>query len=83
MGKISKVTPGPTYSINYDDGDREEEVAEKRIRTQAEGDAERAADHTSTYKKGDNIEAQYRQGSTWYGGVIDKVSWGEVRHLVQ
>ncbi|RHY27263.1 hypothetical protein DYB32_006895 [Aphanomyces invadans] len=51
---------GSTYSIQYDDGEREDAVPESRIRLHVAG----------TFSVGSRVLARYNRGEDVYGGVI-------------
>ncbi|KAK7247647.1 hypothetical protein SO694_00125033 [Aureococcus anophagefferens] len=65
-GKIAKDNGDGTYNIDYDDGEKESDVAEALIRASA------ATGSGGAFKVGDKIEGRYRGKSKWYPGKIAK-----------
>ncbi|KAH8074568.1 tudor domain-containing protein [Aureococcus anophagefferens] len=65
-GKIAKDNGDGTYNIDYDDGEKESDVAEALIKASA------ATGSGGAFKVGDKIEGRYRGKSKWYPGKIAK-----------
>lgn len=60
---------GVSYSITYDDGDREPDVPPSRIRRRVlEG-----ATGVPQFAEGDTVEANWAQSGTWYPGTVAAV----------
>ena len=70
-GKISAVSDDGTYSIAYDDGDREDDVAEKFIKAVA------APDSSASFVAGQCVQARFGGGDEYFPGKIAAVLDGE------
>lgn len=68
-GTISAVGSG-TYSIKYDDGDKESDVPASRIMKQD-------AEHPLSVKVGDKVLAKWSDGQ-WYDATVSAVEGGKV-----
>ena len=62
-----------TYSIDYDDGEKESGVAEELIRVLEEAPAPAPAPASGKYAVGAKVEARYRGKKKWYAGEVTKV----------
>ncbi|OQR87451.1 hypothetical protein ACHHYP_08840, partial [Achlya hypogyna] len=75
-GIIARVRTNGSYDIDYDDGEKEKDVAPKYIRSRASSPMKKASSSdderkpTKKFKEGDKIEAQYKGKSKFYPGVI-------------
>lgn len=81
-GRILKERPNGRVDIEYDDGDREENVPLDRIRrllpsmerdTGAESDHAAKEEPQESYMEGDRVEANFRNAGQYYPGRITKV----------
>ncbi|RHY84882.1 hypothetical protein DYB35_014060, partial [Aphanomyces astaci] len=78
-GVIARARLNGTYDIDYDDGEKEKEVAAKLIRSREKSSSpKKKANDTSDddnkrtrkFKEGEKVEAQYKGKSKFYPGVI-------------
>ncbi|CAM9249705.1 unnamed protein product, partial [Sphacelaria rigidula] len=76
-GKISRVNSDGTFDINYNDGEKDIELAEEHVISLEPGagrDSDKR-DGTATLAKGDRVEARYRgKGTKFYKGKISRVN---------
>ena len=68
-GKIDAANGNGTYSISYDDGDREEDVPENEIRTKVAS----SLDSAGRWKLNDRVLAT-SDGTEWRPGVVNEVT---------
>jgi hypothetical protein len=75
-GRIAHVYSDGTYSIHYDDGDKDEHVKGKAIRNTGGTSVpyQTPAQLLQTFHIGDRIEATYKGGSKYYSGRITQVN---------
>lgn len=71
-GTVSAIAADGTYSINYDDGDKESGVKESNIKLQAAAAPAPAA--AAGFKVGDKVDAHWKGGQVWWKGTISKVN---------
>ncbi|KAH8060043.1 tudor domain-containing protein [Aureococcus anophagefferens] len=69
-GKVAKDNGDGTYDIDYDDGEKESNVAEALIKASAAAPA--ATGTGGAFAVGAKVEARYRGKSKYYAGVIAK-----------
>ena len=67
-GKVAKDNGDGTYDIDYDDGEKESNVAEALIKASAAAPA--ATGTGGAFAVGAKVEARYRGKSKYYAGVI-------------
>lgn len=67
-GTVAAIAADGTYSINYDDGDKESSVKESNIKLQA------VAAPAAAYKVGDKVDAHWKGGQVWWKATISKVN---------
>ncbi|ETW10135.1 hypothetical protein H310_00507 [Aphanomyces invadans] len=79
-GVIARCRLNGTYDIDYDDGEKEKEVAADLIRSkESSSPKKKKPDDTSEdekkpkkFKEGEKVEAQYKGKSKFYPGVISR-----------
>ncbi|KAF0719010.1 hypothetical protein As57867_001329, partial [Aphanomyces stellatus] len=78
-GVIARVRSNGTYDIDYDDGEKEKEVAAELIRSKdkASSPKKKSSDETTDdenkrFKEGEKVEAQYKGKTKYYPGVITR-----------
>jgi len=70
--KVNKVNRNNTYNIDYDDGERENNVEEENIRIQRSNVDYSDDSYSERLDEGTKVEGQYRGRGKWYPGVIDR-----------
>jgi Ca2+-binding EF-hand superfamily protein len=70
-GKITRVRPGGTYDIRYEDGDEEQRVPKENLRVIG-GKDKHASAQADSHHVGARVEARYKGGSKWFKGKITR-----------
>ncbi|RHY68051.1 hypothetical protein DYB38_001936, partial [Aphanomyces astaci] len=78
-GVISRARLNGTYDIDYDDGEKEKEVAADLIRSKEKSSPKKKSEDTTEdekkskkFKEGEKVEAQYKGKAKFYPGVISR-----------
>ncbi|KAH9160737.1 hypothetical protein LEN26_001726, partial [Aphanomyces euteiches] len=78
-GVISRCRLNGTYDIDYDDGEKEKEVAAELIRSREKSSPSKKSKDDNEddkkakkFKEGEKVEAQYKGKSKFYPGVISR-----------
>jgi predicted nucleic acid-binding Zn-ribbon protein len=91
-GKVGKVTTGAgsesTYTVEYDDGDREVNVAESNVRlapasTTASPRTKSSGNQATSnpYKNGDRVQGYFDDLAAWFDGTVAAVNADGTCHI--
>eukprot|EP01038_Epipyxis_sp_PR26KG_P003413 gene3413-4865_t len=76
-GRISKVNRDGSFNVDYDDGEKEQFLAEDMIRLVGGGSTGgigRSPVRAARLEEGAKVEGNYRGKGRWYPGVISKAN---------